>query len=215
MNAFSPSASIDERHRRAIDERRDEPRVAPSLAEARADRHNVTRHVEHPVDACRIEAVDSLAASSSASVMYSGPIAATTAWQLDGVATVTRPAPERKRADGRQVRRPRLAARSGDDEHAAEIALVALGRARRHELAHRAPRQQVDARAVEALEHLGGNADVGDDDVAGARFGRRKHERKLGRAERDGGIGFDRFADRIGGVGREAGRQIDRDDRDA
>ena len=85
--------------------------------------------------------------------------------------------------------------------------------ARRHELAHRSAREQIHPRAVETLEHLDRNADVGDDDVAGARFGRRQHERKLGRAERDGGIGFDRCADGLGGVSRQAGWQIDRDDR--
>ena len=35
-----------------------------------------------------------------------------------------------------------------------------------------AARQQLDARPVELVDDLGGNADVGDDDVAGARLGR-------------------------------------------
>jgi hypothetical protein len=69
-----------------------------------------------------------------------------------------------------------------------------------------AARQQIDARAVDRLEHLAGNADVGDDDVAGARLGRRQHQRQLRRASVtvrpasiDGPIGSGESADRPDG----------------
>ena len=60
------------------------------------------------------------------------------------------------------------------------------------------------------------DADVGDDDVAGARFGRRQHERQLRRAERDGERP-PRSTSPIGSwrVGGQARRQVDRHDRDA
>ena len=77
------------------------------------------------------------------------------------------------------MRRAGLAARSGDDQHVSVIALVAVRCARRDELAHRAAGQQLDARALERLDHLAGNTDVGNDDVAGAGFGGRQHQRQL------------------------------------
>ena len=81
--------------------------------------------------------------------MYSGAIAATIGWQLrrrrDGDEAGARP----QRADRREMRGAGLAARAGDDQHAAVVALVAVGRARRDQLAHRRARQQLDARAVE------------------------------------------------------------------
>ena len=57
------------------------------------DRDDVARHLEDALDAVRSRVPS--AVSSSASVMYSGPIAATIGWHAAGVATVTRPAPDR------------------------------------------------------------------------------------------------------------------------
>jgi hypothetical protein len=82
-----------------------------------------------------------------------------------------------QRADRREVRRAGLAARSRDDEHAAVVPLVAVRRARRHELAHRRPREQFDARTVDAVDNLAGNADVRNHDAPGVHFGRRQHQR--------------------------------------
>ena len=61
--------------------------------------------------------------------MYSGAIAATIGWQRAGVATVTRPAPDRSAPIAGEMRRAGLAARAGDDQHAAVVALVAVRRA--------------------------------------------------------------------------------------
>ena len=58
--------------------------------------------------------------------MYSGAIAATIGWHAAGVATVTRPAPERSAPTAARCAAPGLAARAGDDQHAAVVALVAV-----------------------------------------------------------------------------------------
>ena len=129
----------------------------------------------------------------SGSVMYSGRQRCDDRpGSCAGVATVTSPAPDRSAPTPRQVRRAGLSARAGDDQHVAVVALVAVRRPRRDQLAHRRSRQQLDARAVERLDDAGGNADVGDHDVAGPVLGRRQHERQLRRAERDGQRRLDR-----------------------
>ena len=66
-----------------------------------------------------------------------------------------------------------------------------------------------------AIEHVVGDADVGDDDVARLHLGRRQHERQLGRAERDRHRCLDGIANEVRRVGRHARRQIDGDHRDA
>ena len=91
--------------------------------------------LEHAIDARRNRSCPS-AVSSSGSVMYSGAIAATIGRHDAGVATVTRPAPDRSAPIAARCAAPVLPERSGDDEHAAEVALVGVGGARRHELAH-------------------------------------------------------------------------------
>ena len=63
--------------------------------------------------------------------MYSGACVATIGAQQRGVATVTSPAPDLQRALRREHGRAGLAARSRDDQHAAEIAFVRIGCARR------------------------------------------------------------------------------------
>ena len=119
-----------------------------------------------------------------------------------------------QRADRRQVRRARLAARAGDDQHVAEVALVRVGGARPARARASAPRVSSSTRGPSTSSmHLRRNADVGDDDVAGPRLGRRQHQRQLRRAERHGERGL-RCDSPIGSwrVGRQAARQIDRDD---
>ena len=99
--------------------------------------------------------------------------------------------------------RPGPPARARDDEDAAVIAFVAVGRTRRDQLAHRGAREQIHAGAVHRVEHLGGDPDVGDDDVARVDLRRRQHERQLGSRERHGEAGFDGGTDRLGRVGRQ------------
>src|SRR5215470_3333014 len=113
------------------------------------------------------------------------------------------------------MRGPGLPVRSGDDQYVAVIALVAVRRPWRHKLARPRTSEQVDARAVEAVDHIDRDPDVGDDDVAGTHFRRHEHEGKLGRRQRDGGSGINGLPDRIGGVGGQARGQVDRDDGDA
>ena len=103
----------------------------------------------------------------SGSVMNSGAIDATIGRHDTGVATVTRPAPERRAAIAARCAAPVLPREPGDDRDAAEVPLVRIGRARLDELAHLLRREQLDARPFERLDHLVRDADVGDDDVAG------------------------------------------------
>ena len=128
------------------------PRSPGACAEARADRDDVRLEVEHAIDAPPKSIVPA-AVSSSGSVMYSGAIAATIGTHERGVATVTRPAPERSAPSAARCAAPVLPERAGDDQHAAEVALVRVGRARRDQLAHALARQQLEARAFELVEH--------------------------------------------------------------
>ena len=59
-----------------------------------------------------------------------------------------------------------LAARAGDDQHAAVVALVRVRRARLDQRAHVLARQQLEPRPVELIDDVRRNADVGDHDVA-------------------------------------------------
>ena len=77
-----------------IDERMDESRVCRRLAEAWPDRDDVARDIEHALHAPRVEPTVRSLVERLASCIP-GAIAATTAWQLAGVATVTSPAPDR------------------------------------------------------------------------------------------------------------------------
>ena len=147
--------------------------------------------------------------------MNSAPSAATIGSSGAGVATVTRPAPDRRAPMGAERRRAGLAARAGDHQHAAEVALVGVDGARLDEAAHAVAGEQLEARPVEPVDDAGRDADVGDDDLAGLLFRRRQHQRQLRRAERDGDRRFDGVADQVRGVGRHARGQVDGDDRDA
>ena len=120
-----------------------------------------------------------------------------------------------KRADRRQVRGAGPAERSGDDQHPAEVSLVRLGGARRNDLAHALARQQFEMLTLDLVEQRQRNPDVGDDQIARVRVGWRKDERNLRRAERDRHRRFDGRPLERRAVGGDAGRQIDRHDRDA
>ena len=124
-------------------------RCAGRLSEARADGDHVGLEVEHAIDAPRSRRCRT-ASRRAASVMYSGAIAATIGRHDRGVATVTRPAPDRSAPMRREVRRAGPAERSGDDQHAAEVPLVRVGGARRHELAHPLAGQQLEVAALRA-----------------------------------------------------------------
>ena len=147
--------------------------------------------------------------------MYSGAIAAMIGTHDRGVAMVTRPAPDRSAPSAARCAAPVRPMRSGDDQDAAEVALVRVGRARRHELAHALARQELEVRSLELVEHRIRDADVGDHQIAAVRIGGRKDQRDLRRAERHRHRRFDRLAFDLVRVGRHAGRQIDRHDRHA
>jgi len=120
-----------------------------------------------------------------------------------------------QRAHRRQMRRAGLAGRSGDDEHPAEVSFVRIGSTRWHQVPHSFARKQFEKGPLELVDDVIGNADVGDDHVAGVRFGRRQHQRQLGCAERHRDRGFDRCADLVGGIGAHPRWQVDRHDRHA
>jgi len=65
-----------------------------------------------------------------------------------------------------EMRRAGAAERSGDDQHAAEVPFVRVGRARGNQLAHALARQQFQPRPFELVDHRRGNADVRDHEIA-------------------------------------------------
>ena len=83
----------------------------------------------------------------------------------------------------------------------AVVALVAVGGARRDEIAHRAARQQLDPRAFEVFDDPVGNADVGNDHIAGVGLGGRQNQRELGSRERHRQRRFDRWSNRLVRIG--------------
>ena len=144
--------------------------------------------------------------------MYSAPSAATIGWHDAGVATVTRPGARPQRADGRQVRGAGLAARARRRRARGRSRPCARRRARGGTSgAHALARQQLDARPVERLDDVGGNADVGDDEVAGQQSSAGgSTSGSFGAAERDGERRLDARADRPRAcrpTGRSAGRR--------
>ena len=147
--------------------------------------------------------------------MYSGAIAASTAWHHAGVAIVTSPAPDRSAPIAGQMRGPAAALGPGNHQHVAVVAFVRVERAGLHERPHLRARQELDPRPLHCLEHVVGDPDVRDDDVARLHLGRRQHERQLGCAERDRHRGLDGIADEVWRVSRHARRQINGDHRDA
>ena len=120
-----------------------------------------------------------------------------------------------QRADRRQVRGAGLAARAGDEQHAAVVALVGVGRARRDQLAHRA-RVSSSTRGPSSSSMTSPGMPMSAITMSPARVSA-------------GGSTSDSFgaasvtvmpasidgADRLVRVGRQAGRQIDGDDRNA
>ncbi len=124
---------------------------------------------------------------ASASVMYSAPSAATIGRHDAGVATVTRPAPDRSAASAASAAAPVLPARSRHD-HARGRSRPCASPAERGSTSARidVSRQHLDPGTADVGDDRLGNADVGNDELAGERLAGRQHERKLRRAERDG-----------------------------
>ena len=115
-----------------------------------------------------------------------------------------------QRSQSRKMRGACLASGSRDDQHVTVVAFVRIGFARLNDLAHRLTGQQVQTRPGEIVDHLRRDADVCDDDVARLRFAWRQHERKLRRRKRHGYRSADALADRLGMIGRQPARKIDR-----
>ena len=144
--------------------------------------------------------------------MYSGAMAATIGTHGSRRRDRDEARARSQRAERRQVRGAASADRSGDDQHAAEVSFVRVGRARGSQLAHALARQQLEIRTIELVDDRGRDADVGDHEVAGVGVGRRQDERQLRRRQRDGHRRLDGLPVELVRVGRQAGRQIDRDD---
>ena len=142
-------------------------------------------------------------------------MAATIGRHERGVAIVTSPAPDRRAPIAARCAAPDAAERSRDDEHAAEVPFVGVGGARRHQLAHALAREQLDVRPADLVQHRERNPDVGDDEIAAVRVGRRQDERNLRGRERHRHRRFDRLPCHLVRVGGHARRQIDRHDRHA
>ena len=147
--------------------------------------------------------------------MYSGAIAATIGRHDFGVAMVTSPAPDRSAP---------MAARCAAPDRPSDPAMTSTRpKSPLCESAARAGtssriRSRVSSsmiRPLDLVEQRERNADVGDHEIAAVRVGRRQDERDLRRRERHRHRRFDRLPFHIGGVGGDAGRQIDRDDRHA
>ncbi len=90
-----------------------------------------------------------------------------------------------------------------DHEHVPVVALVRVSRPRGQQAAHARARQQLDARTVHAIDHVVGDADVRDDDVARMHLRRRHHERQLRGAERYGDRRVDAVANELARLGGE------------
>ena len=208
-----PVGIDDERHRRAIDERRMNSRVAGGLAEARAERDDVARQVEHPIDAVGIEAVvglverlghvlrrhrrDDRLAASPASRRSRGrrPTAA------------RRPRPDAPRRSCRAIRRRRARGRSrpcGCRRRAARSARASPRASAARRAGRRAPRCTSAGMPMSAMTMSPARVSAG-----GSTSG------SFGAPSVTVSAGFDRLADRLRRVGRQARRQIDRHDRDA
>jgi len=127
-----PIGIDDERRRRA--NRQASSRTASSLAaaHARSNHDDVAGHLEQLIDAVGIEP-SSWMAQRVGHVL--GRLPATIAWQSAGVAMVTRPAPERSAPIPGEVRGAGPPFRIRRRSESARSRLVAVRRARRHEVA--------------------------------------------------------------------------------
>ena len=140
---------------------------------------DVARHLEDSIDARRIEAV-------VAFVDRLGHVLGRHRRDDRQAARRRRdrdePGARPQRAERRQVRGAGLSARAGDDQHAAVVALVAVGRSAARSARASTPRVSSSTRGPSSdVDDVARNADVGDDDVAGADFGGRQHQRQLRR----------------------------------
>ena len=170
----------DERHAGALEQRLDERGRARRLTEPRADGNHVGLDLEHAIDRAEVDGARRRFVERLGHVLgrHRRDDRQARARRRNGHEAGARP----QRADRREMRRAGPAARSGDDQDAAEIALVRVGGARRHDLAHPLARQQLEMRPFELVEERQRNADVGNHEIAGVRIGRRKHQRDLRRA---------------------------------
>ena len=108
-----------------------------------------------------------------------------------------------------------LTERSRHDQDTAEVPLVRIGGAGRHDLAHPLARQDLDVGPLDLVQDRQRDPDVRDHEVSRVRVGGRQHERDLRRRERHGHRRFNRFSLHLVAVGRKARREVDRDDRHA
>jgi hypothetical protein len=144
--------------------------------------------------------------------MYSGAIDATIGSTEHGVATVTRPAPERNAPSADKCAAPvfpRDPATIVSRPKSPLCESAALGSMR-----SLLGGQQLDVPSVDAVDDVLRNADVGNDDIAGVLFTGRKNERQLGRRERNRHRRVDAVTDDVRGIGGQPARQIDRHDGD-
>ena len=114
-------------------------------------------------------------------------------------------------ADRGKVRCARFAERPCHQQHTTVIPLVRLRTPRDEQLAHPAPGQEFDARAIECLDDRHRNADIRNDDIASSGLRRRQHQRQLRSGQRHGGARHNRVADWLARIGRQAGRKVDGD----
>ena len=199
-----------QRHRRAIDELRGRTRACPAPGRGPGR----SRRRRAPMSSTRSTPSGSRpsAVSSSASVMYSGAIAATIGLaagrRRDGDQAGARP----QRADRREMRRAGLAARAGDDQHAAVVALVAVRRPRRDQLAHRRRASAARRAGRRAARCTSPGMPMSAITMSPARVSAgRQHQRQLRRGQRHGQARLDRRSPIGSGESADSpdGRSID------
>ena len=108
-----------------------------------------------------------------------------------------------------------LARRAGDDRDPAVVAFVRVVGARLDHQADLLGRQQLDLAALDAVDDVVGNADVGNHHVARVVFTRRQHQRQLGRRQRHRHRRRQALTEQVRRVGGEPARQVHGHDRDA
>ena len=98
--------------------------------------------------------------------MYSGAIAATIGRHERGVATVTRPAPDRSAPIAARCAAPVRPIEPAMTSTRPKSPLCESAARGRHELAHPLAREQLEVRPLDVVDHRHRNADVGDHEVA-------------------------------------------------
>ena len=115
----------------------------------------------------------------------------------------------------RQVGRSGLASRPGHDRDAPEVSLVRLRSAWLDQHVDLFRREQLDLRAVQALQYVRRDADVGYQHVAGVSLARWQHERQFRRRQRHGHRRVDAVSHQMRRVRRHSAWQVNRHDGDA